>query len=482
MSGATSGPKVDGSRRPASADASPDRRPQILGMAAPLVVSFWLRAAFTMVDMVYATMLEGPDGIADASVAAIGLTQPFEFMMIACWVGSSNGLTARLAAALGARQGEKVEQLKRVTWRIILTLMGLFLALAAGAYLAAEWIAPEGEELMARQFRSYAPMLLAGFAVTAFWSILPDSLVKAHQDTRSTMWAGLISGTTNVVLNSLFVFVFQFGIFGIALATVLARIAGLGYALMRARRHERCRLATGEDNQPGVFDRPIRAILVIAIPAGLGYVLMSVESLSVLAILSQTGQPTESVAAWSIFDRVSRFMAMPVIAISVAMLPLCARLFGRGAQAAIGREIRTAGVVVIAYLLLLVTPLALFLGPMVAQRLADAEQTRVFAELGLMMVPLSVLAMAPFFVFRSTFEGMQMPRPGLMVSVLRTTCLVLPLVYLGVQWAPSWGASPIAGAYAGYLIGTSIASSVLAAWLRRTLRRPETECMEKAEG
>src|SRR5881396_3911357 len=86
--------------------------PSLLRMAAPLVVSFWMRSLFTFVDTVYASTL------GDASVAAIGLSIPFEFLMIAVWVGLSTGLTSNLSRAMGARQGERVEQHLRVAWRL----------------------------------------------------------------------------------------------------------------------------------------------------------------------------------------------------------------------------------------------------------------------------------------------------------------------------------------------------------------------------
>ena len=73
--------------------------PTILRMAAPLMVSFFMRAAFSLVDTMYAAIL------GDAAVAAIGLTIPFEFLMIAIWVGLSTGLTSALSRALGAREG-----------------------------------------------------------------------------------------------------------------------------------------------------------------------------------------------------------------------------------------------------------------------------------------------------------------------------------------------------------------------------------------
>ena len=53
--------------------SSPGTYPSVLRMAAPLVVSFWMRSAFTFVDTAYAATIGG------AAIAAIGLTAPFEF-------------------------------------------------------------------------------------------------------------------------------------------------------------------------------------------------------------------------------------------------------------------------------------------------------------------------------------------------------------------------------------------------------------------
>ena len=75
---------MNGSTTPAATS------PGVLTMAAPLVISFWMRAAVTFVDTIYAAL------VGDAAVASIGLTIPFEFVMIAAWVGLSTGLTGDL--------------------------------------------------------------------------------------------------------------------------------------------------------------------------------------------------------------------------------------------------------------------------------------------------------------------------------------------------------------------------------------------------
>src|SRR6185436_1520091 len=194
-------PADSGSGPTVPAAGVPRDRPSILRMSAPIVVSFWMRAAFTFVDTAYAATL------GDAAVAAVGLTIPFEFLMIACWVGVSTGLTSHLSQAMGARQGARIEQLLKAARTVVWILVPIFAAIGVGSWFWAPYMGLPPD--VARMFGLYCLVLIGGSAFTSFWSIIPDSIVKAHHDTRATMWAGIWSNLINVALNTLFTFVFH---------------------------------------------------------------------------------------------------------------------------------------------------------------------------------------------------------------------------------------------------------------------------------
>jgi Na+-driven multidrug efflux pump len=443
------------------------KRSKLLVLAGPLVLSFWLRSAFGWIDTIFASTLQTADGgkLGDASIAAIGLTLPLEFLLTACWVGASNGLTARLANAMGEGSGGKVTQLKRAAVKIISGLALFFLGVSAVVWFTSDAIglAPQ----LAQQFRIYATVLMAGSAISSFWSILPDSLVKAHQDTRATMWAGLASSLTNIALNALFLFVFHWGIFGIALSTVLGRFAGLAYAWRCAQKHENVRMARPDQQLVGRIARPIRGILGLAIPSALGFVLLGTESLSVNFILKELPDPTSAIAAWSIFDQSVRFLAMPIIALGVALLPLVARLKGEGRMSDIAKELsvglRAAGI----YLLVLALPFTYFVGPLIADALTDTEVTKDLALSTLIWIPLAVAGLAPFLLCRATFDGLQEPRPSLMASAFRTIVLVIPMVWLGTKYHDALGLSTIAAACVAFVIGATVSGLVFFFFTRR---------------
>jgi Na+-driven multidrug efflux pump len=430
-------------------------------MAAPLILSFWMRSLFTFVDTAYAATL------GDAAVAAIGLSIPLEFLMIACWVGVSTGLTSSLSRAMGAREGENIERLLAVSRRIVWALVPVFVAIAAAVYLGAHHLGLEHK--VASQFATYGGVLVGGSAFTAFWSILPDSIVKAHHDTRSTMWAGIWSNLINVGLNTLFLFVFHWGIFGIALSTVVGRFGGLVYALRKSGAHEAARKARGLDTSPRVDPSPWRSILSLAVPSALTYALMALEVSLVNWLLARQPGATESIAAYGIYYRVLLFVLMPIIATAVAVLPYVARRFGEGDLPAIRRGLRQVSLASAGYCVALVFPAMLFGGPALARLLAESPITASLTRVALNLCPLACLVSIPFFICRPTFEGLQRGRPGLAMAILRHAVLTGPLALAGMMAARRLGQPVLYGLILGLIVASAIASSVFLGWTRRVL-------------
>jgi putative MATE family efflux protein len=429
-------------------------------MTLPLVVSFWMRSLFTFVDTYYASFLS------DAAVAAIGLSFPFEFMMIAVWVGLSTGLTSNFSRAMGAGEETKLRQYLKATWTLVLLCVPVFLLLGAACWAFAGKLSPDHE--VARQFAIYGSVLVGGSALSLFWSVLPDSIVKAHGDTKATMWAGIWSNVINVVLNTIFTFMFHWGVFGIALSTVLGRFGGLAYALRKASAHEAARKARHEPEVPGVDRHPYRALFALAIPSALSYVLMASETGVVNWLLKGIEHGKEALAAYAIYYRVFQFVVMPAIAASVAMLPFAARRIGekdiRGVRSAL-KQVHVAGAAYIA----LVAPLLFFLAAPLARHLSNSQVTFDYLVPALRIVPLGALVAMPFFLCRPVFEGMGRGRPGFTMSVLRYVVLALPAAVAGIALAPALHIPGFLGLIGGLMAAAALSSLVFVLWTRTVL-------------
>jgi Na+-driven multidrug efflux pump len=429
-------------------------------MTVPLVVSFWMRSLFTFVDTYYASYLS------DAAVAAIGLSFPFEFLMIAVWVGMSTGLTSNFSRAMGAGEETKLRQYLKATWTLVLLCIPVFLLLGAGCWVFAGRLSPDPE--VARQFAIYGSVLVGGSALTLFWSVLPDSIVKAHGDTKATMWAGIWSNVINVALNTVFTFIFHWGVFGIAFSTVVGRFGGLIYALRRAAAHEAARKARNLPAIPGRDPHPYRALFVLAVPSALSYVLMAGETGVVNWLLKAVEHGKEALAAYAIYYRVFQFVVMPAIAASVAMLPFAARRIGERDIGSVRGGLKQAHFAGLVYVVL-AAPVTYILAPVLARHLSGSPITLGFLIPALRVVPLSALLAIPFFLCRPVFEGMGRGKPGLSMSLLRYVVLAGPSAFLGLRLAPALDVSPVMGLVGGLMVATAISSAVFLLWTRKAL-------------
>lgn len=451
-----------------TAPTQDNRYPSVLRMSAPLMVSFVMRSAFTFVDTIYAAI------VGDAAVAAIGLTFTFEFVMIAIWIGLSTGLTSVLSRSMGAHEGKKIEQYLHATWRLVWIASPVFLLAGIAIWVATpsldEWFpALRLDADTLRAFRIYGTVLVAGSAITTFWSVIPDSVVKAHQDTRSTMWAGIWSNVANLVLNTLFLFVFGWGIFGIALSTVISRIAGLVYALKKAGAHEARRLAEGRDTNLEPDPTPYKPILALAIPASITFILMAGETAVVNGVLAGGPDSTSAIAAYSIYYRIMMFAAMPMIAVSVAMLPFAAKRIGKGDGAGLSRGLRQSGVVAVVYSIGIMAPAVWLWGDRLAAWLSESPVTTEYTAFSLQVVPIASLALAPFLLCRPVFEAMGRGRPGLYMAILRYLVLTWPAVYIGMRVARNMGQPDLYGVLFALIVTAVVSSAVFAAWLHIAL-------------
>jgi Na+-driven multidrug efflux pump len=430
-------------------------------MAWPVVVSFTLRQTFATVDLVYARFLDQP-----GAVAAIGLWVPFQEVFAALWVGLSAGMTAAIAHALGRGDHARVEGIRRRTLQI-LTVVVVLMELAGIVALAtlSNWGLPED---LAASFRTYGGTLLIGMPLVAFWSVWPDSIVKAHYDTRATMLAGIWATVANVVLNTLFVFAFGLGLFGIALATVLSRIVALLYAMRRASDHEQRRRDKVASRAVAAVNA--RSILRLGVPAALTFGLAATESVLVNRLLLTSPDPTDAVAGFGVMNAILRLALMPAAATSVAVLPFVARSFASGAIQKVRTELRQAVLLAIGFGTLFTIPAGvLFPDSIGAFFLDDAQRENLGDDLTrdlLARVPILAFAITPFVVLRPTFEAMQRARAGVVAAVARYALLSWPLILLGDTLAPTLRWEPALAMQAGMILAAALAS-VIVVWMLR---------------
>lgn len=436
-------------------------------LALPLVFSFTFRFLFTLVDLVYAAEIkdEVPFG-----VAAIGLFIPIQTLFLAIWVGISAGFTATISQAFGQHDQKRVAGLKKAMIKINAMLVPALLGLAAVIYLTAPYRGLEAE--LERDFLTYSLILVISMPFSGFLSIYPDSVVKAHQDTISTMKAGIYSTLTNVILNTIFVFVFHWGIAGIAIATVISRYAGLIYASLRVMALEKNRLSSDWDRGEAQWNRsPLADILVLAIPGSLAFLLVFCEELTLTSLLTYLPDSEVYLASYAVFSRLVSLAIMPVVATAVAILPFVARQTLAGQHQRVRQELRSS----LIHTAFLVSAIAIPLGWIFAEPLAHflvpgaSQRAGENVALYLFLVPFAALASQPFLQLRPVFEALRQPAIGARVAIVKSLVLGIPLAMAGYFAGPAFGLDPLMGILIGSTVGQVLASLLTLRTAKRLL-------------
>lgn len=190
----------------------------IVRFALPVLFGSLLQQLYNTVDTIIVGNFSGED-----SLSAVGTTGTLTFFFLAIAMGFSSGNGVVIAQKYGAEEEDEMRTAASagIYFMMILgvvgTVLGLILARPAFVHL----IKVPGEilDMTLQYFRVYALGLIFQFGYNIFAAIL-----RAVGDSRATMYFLIISSVANVVLDLLFVAVFDWGVIGAAVATDIAQL------------------------------------------------------------------------------------------------------------------------------------------------------------------------------------------------------------------------------------------------------------------
>lgn len=292
-----------------------DPIPDLLrSIAVPASVGIFFQTMYNVVDTWFAGLMS-----TDA-LAALSLSFPIFFIIIAMGSGISQGATALISNSLGESHPGQAQlySLQSVSFGVIfsllLTAFGLWMAPHAFVLLGAS-----GEYLEISV--AYMNVILCGTVFLLLQSILNSSL-NSQGDTRTFRNLLVLGFLLNCFLDPLFMFgagwIPAMGIRGIALATVVIQVLGCCYLVWRLRE-----TALWGHLRPQAFIPRadiFRDIAAQGFPASLNMVTVAAGIFVITWFVSQFSK--EGVAAYGIATRVEQIVLMPTIGLNIAVLTL----------------------------------------------------------------------------------------------------------------------------------------------------------------
>lgn len=303
-------------------------------LAVPAAIGFFFNTMFNVVDTYFAGQLS------TEALAALSLSFPVFFLLVAVGGGFATGTTALIGQALGAddRRGASLVAAQGVVLAVFLGL-----AVSAVGYLVAPWLyrvlGAEGAYL--DLCLAYIRVILPG-GVLMFGIHMLNAILNAQGDTRTFRDSLIMACVLNIGLDPWFMFgglgLPAMGIAGLALATVVSQLFSV---VLMARRAWRTGLL---HRSAGAAWRPRGAILgAIArqgLPAGGSMMTMALGVFVITWFLGDFSR--EAVAAYGVATRIEQILLLPAIGLNVATLALAAQNGGARRFDRVRQTVRTA--------------------------------------------------------------------------------------------------------------------------------------------
>ncbi len=391
-----------------------------------------------LVDMIFISML-GKSELA----AAVGYAGAILFFTTSFGIGMAISAGALVARALGEGDTNKASRqaatslLYGVGFGVIFAAVVWIFVPQLARLVGATGAVHEMTVLYLRIIVPSLPLLLVG--------MVGGAILRAHGDARRAMFATLIGGAVNAVLDPILIFGLDLELTGAALASVAARVAIASYALVPIYKH----YGGLAKPTPAQFGPDFRAILALAFPAVLTQLSTPIGQAYITREMAQYGE--DAVAGMAIVGRLIPVAFGVVFALSGAIGPIIGQNYG-AKQFDRVREAFRDGILFLAIYVSVVSAV-LFL---VRAPLADLfNATGLSRELVYLFCgPLALLWFfnGVIFIANASFNNLGHPFYSTWVNWGRHTLGTVPFVILGASW----------GGAAGILIGAGVGGVVFA--------------------
>lgn len=323
---------------------------KMLLFALPLMCSSILQLLFNAADIVVVGRFAG-----DNALAAVGSTSSLINLLTNLFVGLSIGTNVLTAQYFGAKKEQDLKEtvhtsmLLSVYSGIILTIIGI---VAAAKIL--EWMQAPKEvlDLAALYLRIY----FVGMTSTMVYNF-GSAILRAVGDTKRPLYYLLSAGIVNVVLNLIFVIVFEMGVAGVAAATVISQTISAALVV-------RCLMKETSGIQLVLAELKIHRdkftrIVKIGLPAGFQGMVFSLSNVVIQSAINSFGAVV--VAGNSAASNIEGFVYMAMNAFYQSAISFTSQNFGAKQLKRINKILLAGELYVIATGLLLGN-LAVFFG------------------------------------------------------------------------------------------------------------------------
>ena len=429
----------------------------LIKQAVPASIGILVMSLNVLVDSIFVG-----NWIGSIAIAAINVVLPVSFFIAALGMAIGIGGSSIISRALGANNHEKA--LKTFGNQITLTLLVTVTMVALGLYYVDNLIpAFGGKGSIFDPAKIYYTIILYGVPFLAL-CMMGNTVIRAEGKPKFAMIAMIIPSVGNLLMDYVFIYIFDWGMEGAAWATTVGYLLCFGYILyFFLSKNSELKISLSHFGLDPAILREI---------SSLGFVTLARQAVTSITYLlmnnilfSLGGEPM--VAVYAIIGRMLMFALFPVFGVTQGFLPIAGYNFGAAYYDRVKESIYTAIkyaalVATLVFVILMLFPgefAALFLSNrpgLSAEELATNQFVLQHTPFAMRLVFAATPIIALQLIGAAYFQAVGKAIPALLLTLTRQGFFFIPLILLlpkFFQETGVWLSFPIADVLATLVTG-----------------------------
>ena len=327
----------------------------IFSFALPLLVGNIFQQLYNTVD----TWVVG-NFVSNEAFSAVGTVGPIINMLIGFFMGLSAGAGVVISQYYGAKREEDVSRAVHTSVVMTLIIGAVFTFIGIGMTPFMLRLMKTPPEVLPES-TAYLTIYFSGLMGLMLYNI-GSGILRAVGDSQRPFYFLVVCAILNTVLDLLFVLVFQMGVEGVALATILSQGVSAILVMITLLRTGGCiRLSVKKLRLH--FDM-LQKIVRVGIPAALQMAVTAFSNIFVQSYINYFG--ADCMSGWTAYAKVDQLLFLPMQSISLASTTFVGQNLGRNQPERARQGVSVALKMALCATVIMMIPLLIFAAPIVS--------------------------------------------------------------------------------------------------------------------
>ena len=291
----------------------------LIKFAIPLLIGNVLQQLYNMVD----TWVVG-NYVSDEAFSAVGTVGPIINLLIGFFVGFTSGASVVISQYYGAKKYEEVQKVLHTALLTTLILGVLFTAIGIlmVPYMLDMMNTPAD---VLDEATEYLTIYFSGILGLMLYNI-GSGILRSVGDSERPFYFLAASAITNTVLDLVFVLVFDMGVKGVALATIIAQGLSALLVLITMIRSDNC--IKFSPKKLRIHKDMLLKMVKVGLPAGLQMAVTSFSNIFVQSYINYFGKA--AMGGWTAYAKIDQLILLPMQSVSLASTTFVGQNLGKG--------------------------------------------------------------------------------------------------------------------------------------------------------